>query len=363
MALILVVDDNPVITEFVVDILSPEHEVRTAVNGEEALSSVAEDRPDLIIIDVMMPVMDGIEAVRRLKADPDTRHIPVIMLTALGKDEDIVRGLDAGADDYVEKPFSTKIFNARVKSHLRSKAYYDELKKVDELKSGFIAMASHELRTPLNIIGGYVEILLDGSGGKLNKKTTDILDQVLKSTMSLGATVKDMLDISAIDSGRIPFTPETRDVVPLIHNATDLLGLQSKKKKVGVKTTLTSKKIEALVDAVKFEQIMTNLLSNAIKFTPEGGTVEIKASGTKDALTIEVSDTGSGIAPADIEKVFEEFYHRDSGTQEGTGLGLSICKKLVSLHHGTIHAESNLGNTGGTTLSFTIPVKTKAKQG
>ena len=363
MALILAVDDNPVITEFVEDILCPEHEVRTAANGEEALGSVAEHRPDLVIIDVMMPVMDGIEAVRRLKADPDTRHIPVIMLTALGKDEDIVRGLDAGADDYMEKPFSTKIFNARVKSHLRSKAYYDELKKVDELKSGFIAMASHELRTPLNIIGGYVEILLDGGGGKLDEKATDMLDQVLKSTMNLGATVKDMLDISAIDSGRTPFTPETRDVVPLIDNAIDLLNLQAKQKKVTVKTNAASKKIEATVDAVKFERIMTNLLSNAIKFTPEGGIVEVKASSAKDALTIKVSDTGPGIASGEIDRVFEEFYHRDAGSQEGTGLGLSICKKFVELHHGTIHAESNLGGAGGTTLSFTIPAKTKAKQG
>ncbi|MCK5237068.1 MAG: response regulator, partial [Deltaproteobacteria bacterium] len=173
MSTILACDDNPVITEFIENIFSKEHEVITATNGEEALACVKNNNPDLIIIDVMMPVMDGITAIKTLRSDEEFKFIPIIMLTALGKDEDIVRGLDAGADDYMEKPFNTKVFMARVRAHLRAKSLYDQLESTKK-----------DIATTLNIVNSttsklairdVLKYITDQLAGHLNLDRSSII--------------------------------------------------------------------------------------------------------------------------------------------------------------------------------------------
>ncbi|MCK4739104.1 MAG: hybrid sensor histidine kinase/response regulator [Deltaproteobacteria bacterium] len=363
MSKILAIDDNPIITDFVKDILGNEHEVITCDNGKSGLEAALKILPDLIVIDVMMPVMDGITAVAKLKAEPTTKGIPIIMLTALGKDEDIVRGLDAGADDYMEKPFSTKVFSARVNTHLRSKALYDELedaysrlKELDTLKNNFIAMASHELRTPLNIVTGYVEILLDNSIEELNPRSRQILEVMLSTSEGMTKTIKDMLSLSIIEAGQLPLEAEKLDLSNLLAQSVESLNIMARKKDVSIEFTPNEKPLIGIFDQIKINQVISNLIGNAIKFSPKESTITVTAKKIDEDLTVSIADSGNGISEQELDRIFDEFY-KGENSESGTGLGLAICKKLIALHDGRLWAESKKGS--GTTFYFSFPITGK----
>jgi signal transduction histidine kinase len=235
---------------------------------------------------------------------------------------------------------------------------YKELETASQHKSEFLANMSHELRTPLNAIIGFSQVLREGMAGSVNEKQKEYLDDILSSGNHLLSLINDVLDLSKVEAGQVelevaPFSLQEaleRGVVMVRERAT----------KDGVKVTLAATPDPDIVagDERRIRQVIFNLLANAVKFTPAGGSVDVRAARVNGEVRVSVSDTGPGVAAADIERIFEEFQQSDAGLEQldGTGLGLALSKRLVELHGGRIWAESELGR--GSTFVFTLPAST-----
>ena len=225
-------------------------------------------------------------------------------------------------------------------------------------KSEFLANMSHELRTPLNAIIGFSEVILGGMAGPVPDNQREFIGDIRDSGKHLLSLINDILDLSKIEAGRMELHLSSFDLNLAIDNALVLVRGRAERQQVRLETMIGPDVAECEADERKLKQILLNLLGNAVKFTPEGGTVRLLAARADDAYEISVQDTGIGIAPEDIAKVFEEF--RQVGTDvarkaEGTGLGLSLTRRLVELHGGTIRATSTPGK--GSTFTFTLPVR------
>ena len=231
-----------------------------------------------------------------------------------------------------------------------------QLEVANKHKSEFLANMSHELRTPLNAIIGFSEVLLEKMFGEINAKQQDYLSDIHSSGRHLLALINDILDLSKIEAGRMELDPSDFDVPSALQNALTLVRERAQRHGIALSLNIDPEVHDLRADERKFKQIVVNLLSNAVKFTPDGGSVALRARGIDTGLEVSVSDTGIGIAPEDQEKVFEEF--RQVGgdyktKQEGTGLGLALARKFVQLHGGVISVKSELGK--GATFTFTVP--------
>jgi len=247
------------------------------------------------------------------------------------------------------------IQNARLFRELAYKSRHLEV--ASQHKSEFLANMSHELRTPLNAIIGFSEVLTDRMFGELNEKQDQYLKDIYASGTHLLSLINDILDLSKIEAGRMELESTEFHLPPAIENALTLVRERAGRRSLSLQTNIDDRLGQIQADERKVRQVVLNLLSNAIKFTPEGGRIEVGAVPKDGFVEVSVSDTGTGIAPEDQEKVFEEF--RQVGTAakkiEGTGLGLTLCRKFVELHGGRIWVKSELGE--GSTFTFTIPMR------
>lgn len=381
--LILVVDDIHQNLQVLSSILDEVGYCTTfATDGQQALDRVKTAKPDLILLDMMMPEMDGLEVCDRLKADPETQEIPVVFLTASQESNHLLQAFEKGAVDYVTKPFNTRELLARVRNHLELKHTKDELNhtlkelvesrdaaiKSAQIKTQFLANMSHEIRTPMNAVLGMTELLLETD---LNSQQIDYVKTLKASGDNLLFIINEILDYSKLESGGMTLGNEE-------FNLRDNLGELKKifQASIGNKPITfllnVDQKIPELIkgDDHRLRQILINLISNAIKFT-DRGTIEVNvifdtfftphniaeltenprnllvnSPGKKIQLIIEVEDTGIGIQPEDKSKIFKSFFQADSSSTRqyaGTGLGLAICQQLVELMNGKIGVESELG--------------------
>jgi len=247
------------------------------------------------------------------------------------------------------------IQNARLFRELAYKSR--QLEVASQHKSEFLANMSHELRTPLNAIIGFSEVLTERMFGELNEKQDEYLKDIYASGTHLLSLINDILDLSKIEAGRMELESTEFHLPPAIENALTLVRERAGRRSLSLQTNIDDRLGQIQADERKVRQVVLNLLSNAIKFTPEGGRIEVGAVPKDRFVEVSVSDTGTGIAPEDQEKVFEEF--RQVGTAakkiEGTGLGLTLCRKFVELHGGRIWVKSELGQ--GSTFTFTIPMR------
>nr|WP_277881888.1 ATP-binding protein [Leptolyngbya sp. FACHB-541] len=366
---VLLVDDNADMREYLTRVLSKHVQVEAVANGGAALAAAQAQVPDLIVSDVMMPELDGFGLLQALRADPRTREVPIILLSARAGEEAIVEGLEAGADDYLIKPFSAQELVSRVNAHIQMAQLRGEalnqarttIRRKDEL----LSTVSHELNTPLVSILGWTRLL------RTNPPSPAILTKAL-DTIERNATlqaklVQDLLDISRITTNklRLQLQPvELKTVIETaiasIHHLAEAKGIDLVSRGTGQGQT-----VDAVVmgDGDRLQQVICNLLTNAIKFTPESGQVEVQLithaiSQPADYAEIRVTDTGIGIAADFLPHVFDRFRQaRDSDSENGLGLGLAIAHHLVELHNGTIHAES-AGEGKGTTLIVRLPLLT-----
>ena len=380
---ILIVDDSPSGIKVLNDALQTEYQISAATNGEDALRLAREQHPDLILLDIKMPGMDGYEVCRRLKADEATRSITVLFVTILNEVEDETRGLEMGAVDYIVKPISPAIVRARVRNHMRLKMHQDRLEelvrertrdlieakgraeKANAAKNEFLANLSHEIRTPMSSILGMTEMVLNS---ELTPEQRECLDMAGDAARSLLRLLTDLLDIARMESGKlsidaIPFN------LPLEFSAIlSNFKEQAQKKGLGFDSTIdTSVPSLVIGDPRRIRQVLANLLSNAIKFT-ESGSVKLhigSAAATGDngkeeaqgVLTFTVCDTGIGIAADKMEEVFKNFTQVDSSITRhfgGLGLGLPIARELVKVMGGKIWAESQPHQ--GSCFHFTLPL-------
>jgi signal transduction histidine kinase len=378
-ARVLIVDDERRNAELLKVLLLPEgYELLTATSGEDALALLVDQQPDLILLDVMMPGMDGYQVATRIKQNPATNNIPVIMLTALDDRNARMLGLNAGAEDFLTKPVDRAELCVRVRNLLRLKAYGDKLRvahaalavalteasearlmaeHANNAKTQFLRAMSHELRTPLNAISGYTEILEMGIRGSVNPAQVKDLGRIKRASAYLLRLINDVLTIARLEGAR-PLHLISIAVNPVLSEVESLCILQAKANGLELAVAQCTHEIFATADAERFQQILLNLVTNAIKFTPKGGTITVTSDDDTGAVRVRVNDTGVGVRLLDIERVFEPFVqidrHLTTETQQGVGLGLSISRELARAMKGDLTLESVEGV--GSTFTLTLPI-------
>ena len=253
---------------------------------------------------------------------------------------------------------SSQILESKVQDRTKQLASaLEEVKKISKTKSDFISAVSHELRTPLTSIKGYASLLMTGKLGIIPDSVKDRLEKINTHSDNLVKLINDLLDISRIESGKVEMNIGRCNIPKMVENIQDLLMPQMKEKNINWHTNISPDIPEMFLDSSQVERIFINLVGNAIKFTPQNGTISIKAQFANDLLSVEVSDTGIGIDKNDIDHLFDEFYRVNNEINQyvkGTGLGLALAKKIVEAHGGQIWITSEIGQ--GTTFSFTLPL-------
>ena len=389
---ILIVDDSRTQRERLRMLLArADYEVETAADGQEAIVRVEQSPPDLIVSDVVMPGMDGFAFCQAVRANPATRRVPFILVTEWSAPTDVVRGLEAGADNFIPKPYDEDQLLGRIERifqqlELRTEGRQDvevtmqvggralavtadkqqiiellfstfeelgrvnaelqeaaaEADRANRAKSEFLSRMSHELRTPLNAILGFGQLLeID----ELSPEQLDGVRQILGGGRHLLDLINEVLDISRIEAGRMSLSIEPVPVAQILHEALDLVRPLIDQRGIRLEVPpagLCERHVRA--DRQRVKQIVINLLSNAVKYNRREGTVAISCRETPRGLRIEVRDTGHGIAPDKLERLFTPFDRlgAEESTEEGTGLGLALAKKLAEVMGGTMGVESTV---------------------
>jgi signal transduction histidine kinase len=355
-ACVLLVDDNADMRDYLKRLLSQRAQVETAANGAIALNLIQQQLPDLVLSDVMMPEMDGFQLLEALRADPATKSIPIILLSARAGEEATIEGLEAGADDYLIKPFSARELVARVETQLQMSRLRQE-QSANRLKNEFLMTVTHELQAPLAAILGWARLLQTKPFDQT--KMARALATIERNATIEAKLVKDLLDISSILSGKFQLQLQRVNLVTLTKEVVTTLRETTQAKQIQlVETIPDGVEISVLGNPDRLRQIIINLLSNAIKFTAKRGRVNIRLERLGSVAQITVTDTGIGIAQSFLPQVFDRFSQAEvpsSHSPGGVGIGLAIARHLVELHHGTIEAASE-GEGRGATFTVKLPL-------
>lgn len=348
---ILIVDDDRLNLRILAGILRPAgYEVIEADTGEKALELYPLVSPDLVLLDVLLPGINGFDACRQLHLRYGTATAPVIFITAKSKSADVVTGLAAGGVDYLPKPIRAKEALARIHTHLQirrlmaeQRLLVDQLSKANAAKNKFLGMAAHDLRNPLASIRGLAEFLRDGVVGPLTADQLDLVKTIHAASQEMLLLVNELLDVATIEAGELKITPEPSDVAELVEKAVYLSNIEATKKQTEIVFTSHERPVPRNLDPNKIRQVIDNLLSNAVKYSPPGSVIGVDLSTTDGAVTIAVRDQGPGIPESERDKLFKDFGRTSvmpTGGEKSTGLGLAICRKIIDAHHGTITAEN-----------------------
>ncbi len=337
------------------------YNVYTADNGEEALTLMDKVVPDILVTDCYMPKLDGFDLAKKVREKGMLRHIPIVMITASASKSDILKGLAAGANDYLAKPFDEAELLARIDSLLKTKSLFEqlerdkaELKKVNEEKNRFLGMAVHDLRNPLGAISGYAHYLISH---EVDKETTEKFHRIIADAAGgMTKLVDDLLNISKIDNGAVSLDITVEDLADIVAARVALANIIAREKNIMIHYSPYAEKLVFLFDRHKIEQVVDNLISNAIKFSPHGSNVHVSMNHHAGNVRVAVRDEGPGIPENEHGKVFVAFSKisvRPTGTETSTGLGLAIVSRIVKAHGGDIGFETTAGK--GSTFFFTLP--------
>ena len=357
-------DDTPANIDILFQTLEPEGcTLSVATSGEDALNLVSEIQPDLILLDIMMPGIDGYETCRRLKEDESTCNIPVIFLTAKNQTKDIVIGFSAGGVDYITKPFRQEEVCARIRKHIQLQTLKNKLEEqnqtlseLNETKNRLLGMASHDLRNPLTSIQGYSKFLLSKGDQLKEGARKEFLEIIHSASGNMLALVNDLLNLSVIESGKLTLSLKSSSIGELIEERVRLYDYMAQGKNIKLLTSLEDMP-ECSFDPQRIGQVLDNLLTNAIKFTPPGSKIHISLKRINKRVQVSVRDEGPGIKEEERDKLFLPFgklSSKPTGGEGGTGLGLAIAKKMIDAHHGEMKVHSETGK--GTEFSFEIPL-------
>ncbi|MER3590404.1 MAG: histidine kinase, partial [Mastigocladus sp. ERB_26_1] len=361
---ILLVDDNADMREYLQRLLSKRWRVEAVANGAAALAAIAVKLPDLVLTDVMMPLVDGFQLLSALRADPKTKGIPIILLSAHAGEEAAIEDLQAGADDYLIKPFSAQELIARIDSHLQMVHLRSELSS-NRLKDEFLATVTHELHAPLAAILGWTRLLRSQA---LDEATVlRALDTIERNAKNQANLIEDLLDISAILSGKVCLAQEPVNLTSIIESEIYTIFSDAQAKGIQIVQTQPGTSLQkdvcVLGDSNRLQQIFSKLLHNAIKFTPTRGSIEVRLDVVDSWATIEISNTGIGISADFLPRVFDRFTQEEVPSRHspgGLGLGLAIARQLVQLHGGTIEAASD-GIGRGARFTVKLPLMRSAE--
>jgi len=379
---ILIVDDNPGNLGVLFEYLSrSDFKVLVAQSGEDALELVKENMPDIILLDILMPGIDGFETCRKLKADSKTIDIPILFVSSLSETVDKIKGFEAGGVDYITNPFQQEEVLARIATHLNIRNLKNQLEKqnkdlqkeialrkkaeesaesANRAKSSFLANMSHEIRTPMNSIMGFTDILEQKLIDKDHKKYLSLIRAGGKSLLAL---INDILDLSKIEAGKMGIEYKAADICAVFEEIKNIFSYKTKEKELDfILETDPNLHSPLFFDETRIRQVLLNLVGNAVKFT-ESGYVKITVKGSQPDrkqnimdIIFSVEDTGIGIPQDQRELIFEPFEQQkgqSSSKYGGTGLGLAITKRLVEMMEGTISVESMEGRGS----IFTVTIK------
>jgi len=365
---ILVVDDAPDNVLLIETILEEEgYEISSADNGFSALSQIDKCPPDLLLLDVMMPGMDGYEVTKRIRQKPELPFIPILLITAYDS-ASVVQGLDLGADDFIRKPVEMDELLARVRSLLRLKHSVDDRNSIALQREDFVSRLAHDLRTPLVAADRMLTLMQQGALGEISLPMRDAFGTMVRSNKNLITMVNMLLEVYRYEAGGKFLSFAAVDLRQLITEVAEELAPLADAKGLSVNLDLTeSAESDPIAkypgDRLELHRLLTNLIGNAIKFTDSGSIdIRLKAenspaftSFTNQPLAwviIEIQDTGAGISRTEQTKLFKRF---GPGTHKksGTGLGLHLCRQIVEAHRGTIEAKSELGK--GSLFTIRLP--------
>ncbi len=339
---ILVIDDEPDNFDVIETLLDGEgYQLHYAPSGQQALTRLNSFQPDVILLDVMMPDLDGMEVCRRIKADPQWQTVPIVMVTALTAKEDLAQCLGAGADDFISKPINSLELRARVNSMLRIKQQYDNLQALLNLREDMVNTIVHDLRNPLTSIVLSTEILRF-HGLSLEKQQQKI-EQIAIASQQLQSLINTLLIMAKLESGKMILNYTEVDLGGLCISALGDLEAIAAQKNLTLISELPKPGSMVKLDAAIFRRVLDNLLSNAIKFSPSNSQVILQAEclaagGTK----VQVTDSGAGIPQSLRQSIFEKYEIGNINPEVSQiGLGLAFCKMAIDAHHGSITAEDN----------------------
>ncbi len=359
---VLIVDDEAFNRELLNAILkSKGHETSEAESGNQALELVRSRPVDVVLLDVMMPSPDGFEVCRRLKEDPQTAHIPVLLVTSLSDRRDRLMGIEVGASDFLIKPVDIQEVLLRVRNAIYAKRLYDrlqesfqKLKDLETLRDKLTHMLVHDMRSPLAGIHGYLEMIKLHSQMQQNRKILRYADQALQSTSSLIEMVSSILDVSRLEEGKMPLDLVRVDLAELARQVID--SLASAKKESRVSLVCRDKTVEAVCDPYIIRRVITNLVANALKFSEENTPVVVGIERGEHEVKLWISDRGPGIHRDHLPIIFEKYGQvqlRNQRQKYSTGLGLTFCKLALEAHHGRIGVDTEVGK--GSTFWITLP--------
>jgi len=368
LALILVVDDDPSACLVMRETLeSAGFTVIEASDGIEGCRQYDEHHPDLLLVDIIMPRMDGFELCRELRSRPEAAFVPIVVVTGTDDVASIARAYDAGATDFMWKPANWAILNYRVRYVLRA----EELRRNQERlivakevaeaanrsKSVFLANMSHELRTPLNAIIGFSGMINARMFGPLADKYVEYASIIGASGRHLLAIINDILDTAIADADKLSLVEQQVDLAEIVGLGSEIVQDIARQARIDFASEIEGPLPKVIGDPAKLTQILVNLLTNAIKFTEPGGRVRLKVGqAPRQGVTFSVEDTGIGMSADEIAIALEPFGQIDAGLtrkNDGVGLGLPLTKRLVELHGGAMEIKSKRGK--GTVVTVRLP--------
>jgi signal transduction histidine kinase len=383
---ILIVDDKAETRDLLSQLLEDEHHVTLAADGAEAIAAITRDRPDLLLLDLLMPKVDGFAVLKHL-ADHPGPFLPVIVRSAASQRGVRVKALSMGAHEFLGTPFDEEELRIRIRSMLALKEAretaeqrardlevtvaertrelrlaLDDLRRSNHYKDEFLSVISHELRTPLGAIIAYAYSLDEGLAGELSQPQRDMVEQIVESGNRMMGLVSDLVDMSLLAAGKLKVDFREECYAPLVAQAVEGLRALAEEKEITLATEVDAPEPVSLDDQ-RTVQVLTNLVQNALNFTEAGGKVVIRAFQREGQLVTEVTDTGIGIAPDDMSRLFKQFTQVDmSSTRSvgGFGLGLSLAKAIVEAHGGKIGVRSVPGE--GSTFWFALPEHRTAEE-
>ncbi|OUL21209.1 hybrid sensor histidine kinase/response regulator [Nostoc sp. T09] len=363
---ILVVDDTVDNLILVQTILESEgYKIDLVADGIAALQKIEQSPPDLILLDVMMPGIDGYEVTRRIRNNPDKKsYIPILLITAF-HESSVVEGLDAGADDFIRKPFDTDELLARVRSLLRLKHSLDEQRKMARQREDFVSRLTHDLRTPLVAADRMLNLFLEDTFCKISPEMKQAVSVMIRSNQNLTQMVNTLLEVSRFEAGKKTLNWESSNLIETAQEVVSELTPLAMEKNLTLKVDTHEldpiRETSGVVmgDSLELRRVLNNLVGNAIKFT-DTGSIEIRfseqlAEAGQSYLTIEIEDTGYGIAPEDQETIFERF-RQGRNKRSGSGLGLHLSRRIVEAHGGNIELTSVVGK--GSIFKVRLPKNT-----
>jgi len=341
---ILIVDDEPVNRALLRRLLEKQYDISEAKDGFEALQAIRDNAYDLVLLDIMMPRMNGLDVLAEIRETHPGTRLPVILVSALRDNKHIVQGLEAGANDYIPKPLDSGVVKARVTTQIKAKQAFDiqyhalaELERADALKNKLLSIASHDLKSPLSSVY-MAESLLRHLTDPDDPTATSVLDTMKQTLDSMNSIITEFLDMAALQNGKINVDIQPLDLESVIGLVMKHYELTSREKG----SVIIAEETEGYVmaDYVRLQQVLSNLISNALKYSPPNSEIRIKVLAEDDAsYTIQIIDEGPGIPADEHDQLFTEFGKlspRPTSNESSTGLGLWITKQMIDMMDGEI---------------------------